>query len=110
MTDIVFNALPTQDKTLIILSPNQISDSFARLVKKTCDRSFSFHALRHYNASVMLQLNIPDKYAMERMGHSTNNMLKRVYQHTFEDETMRAADKLDDFFDGVLVSDNEHDK
>lgn len=38
--------------------------------------------LRHYNASIMLALNVPDKYAMERMGYSTPATLKKVYQHT----------------------------
>ena len=44
------------------------------------------------NASVMLRLNVPDKYAMERMGHSTNNMLKNVYQHTMNDKAVAVAD------------------
>lgn len=30
----------------------------------------------------MMAQGIPDKYAMERMGHSTTHMLKSVYQHT----------------------------
>lgn len=30
----------------------------------------------------MLALNVPDKYAMERMGYSTPATLKKVYQHT----------------------------
>lgn len=40
-----------------------------------------FYDLRHYNASTMLEIGIPDLYAMERMGHSTTHMLKTVYQH-----------------------------
>lgn len=34
----------------------------------------------------MLALNIPDKYAMERMGYSTPATLKKVYQHTMRDK------------------------
>lgn len=34
--------------------------------------------LRHYNASIMLALNVPDKYAMERMGYSTPATLKKA--------------------------------
>jgi hypothetical protein len=35
---------------------------------------------------------------MERMGHATDNMLKRVYQHTFE-ETHKQFDKdMEQFF------------
>jgi len=32
----------------------------------------------------MLALNVPDKYAMERMGYSTPATLKKVYQHTMD--------------------------
>ena len=39
----------------------------------------------------MLALEVPDKYAMELMGHSTNNMLKTVYQHIFEDKQNQVA-------------------
>ena len=41
------------------------------------------------------------QYAMERMGHSTNNMLKRVYQHTFKDEQESVTRRLDDYFDNI---------
>lgn len=46
----------------------------------------------------MLALNVPDKYAMERMGHATNNMLKNVYQHTMKDKQDEVADLVDKYF------------
>ncbi len=58
----------------------------------------SFHKLRHLNASVMLKLGVPDKYAMERGGWSTPNTMKRVYQHTFSTERQRVDGLIDDFF------------
>ena len=60
-----------------------------------------FHDLRHLNASVMLQLGIPDKYAMERGGWSTNQTLKNVYQHTFSAERQIVDDKIDQFFENI---------
>lgn len=70
------------------------------LFHRICDNAgvqqYRFHDLRHINASVMLMLNIPDKYSMQRMGHATNNMLKTVYQHTMDkkmDESITALDK-----------------
>ena len=62
-------------------------------LKKLADANgytLTFHDLRHLNASVMLMLGIPDKYAMERGGWATNTTLKNVYQHTF-DEKRHAA-------------------
>ena len=62
----------------------------------------SFHDLRHMNASIMLMLGIPDKYAMERGGWSTNSTLKAVYQHTFSTERKAADRKINEYFNGLL--------
>lgn len=65
----------------------------------------TFHQLRHLNASVMLQLNVPDKYAMERGGWSTPNTMKRVYQHTFSNERLKVDDAVDAYFAKILGQD-----
>lgn len=49
-------------------------------VAKQLGVNCSFHGLRHYYASVMAALNVPEVYAMERMGHSTNYMLQRYQE------------------------------
>ena len=61
-----------------------------------------FHDLRHLSMSVMLMLNIPDKYAMERGGWSTNSTLKLVYQHAFSDERKKVDKKIDEYFNSIL--------
>lgn len=53
-----------------------------------------FHDLRHYAASVMAALNIPMKYAQERMGHATLDMLNRVYQHTMDKKRDAVAETI----------------
>lgn len=63
----------------------------------------TFHQLRHLNASIMLQLNVPDKYAMERGGWSTPNTMKRVYQHTFSAERRRVDAAIDSYFEDILT-------
>lgn len=62
----------------------------------------TFHDLRHLSASVMLMLNIPDKYAMERGGWSTPSTLKAVYQHTFSEERKIVDKKIDAYFNEIL--------
>lgn len=60
--------------------PEHITKHFERLCKRlgiTC----RFHDLRHYNVSIMLALNVPGKYAIERLGLATPGMIKAVYQH-----------------------------
>lgn len=89
---------------LISLTPNQISDEFSYALEKTGLPHFRFHDLRHYNASIMLSLNIPDKYAMERMGHATNNMLKTVYQHTMQEKEDSVDAALSEYFNALSIS------
>lgn len=72
----------------------------------------TFHALRHLNASVMLQLNVPEKYAMERGGWKTPTIMKSVYQHTFSAQRALVDDQIDAYFQDILDhgSDQKHDQ
>jgi phage integrase family protein len=49
-------------------------------------------------------LGVPDKYAMERGGWSTDSILKSVYQQTFTSERKRVDSVIDDYFNGVINS------
>ena len=69
----------------------------------------TFHDLRHLNASVMLQLNIPEKYAMERGGWKTPNVMKSVYQHTFSAERVAVDDMVDEYFENLQNMTIQHD-
>ena len=56
----------------------------------------------------MLKLGVPDKYAMERMGHATNNMLKTVYQHTMPAERAKVDADVNEYFSSIWQqNDNE---
>ena len=46
----------------------------------------------------MLALGIPDKYAMQRIGHASNTILKNVYQHTMEQKQNEFSITLDEYF------------
>lgn len=88
---------------LVPLSPSQISDSFETMIKISGVPKCTFHALRHYYASVMLANNVPNKYAMEMMGHETENMLHRVYQHTMQEKKKEVADQINEYFSQTFV-------
>ncbi len=87
------------------LSGQAIYKRFIRLLEKNGLPHMRFHDLRHANASVMLKLGIPDKYAMERLGHATNSTLKKVYQHTMVQEKVDIADRINSFFDALAPDD-----
>lgn len=91
---------PHTSDYIVPLNHEQIYGRFKRLCKKN-DLDLTFHDLRHLNASVMLQLNIPEKYAMERGGWKTPNVMKSVYQHTFSSERVEVDDKMDRYFENM---------
>lgn len=67
----------------------------------TIEYNITFHDLRHINASTMLFLGIPDKYAMERGGWSTDDTLKRVYQSTISSERKKFDNVIDSYFANI---------
>ena len=79
--------------------PNTITCKFSPIAR-ACGVSCSFHGLRHYYASVMSALNVPEQYQMERMGHSTNHMLQRYQEYlrskevAINNDLMHALDQL----------------
>jgi hypothetical protein len=50
----------------------------------------------------MLALGVPDKYAMERGGWSSPNVIKSVYQHTFTDARQKFDDVIDNYFQNAI--------
>ena len=71
---------PRENDRIFTILPDALSARWKRL-KEKAGVNFRFHDLRHFNASVMMEIGIPDKYSMARLGHSTPDMTRRVYQH-----------------------------
>ena len=74
------------DPTYKPYTPIEISNKFAYWSKKN-NIGCTFHGLRHYYASIMKALNVPDNYAMLLTCHSTNYMLQR-YQEIMNDKQL----------------------
>lgn len=87
---------------IVNLSGHAMYNGFERICEKAGVPHFRFHDLRHMNASVMLAVGIPNKYAQERMGHATDNMLKTVYQHTIQEEQKKYSEEIDQRFEALL--------
>ena len=92
------------DGPLVPLTRGQIYERWKTICSKARIR-MSFHDLRHMNASIMLLLGVPEKYAMERGGWSTPHVMKAVYQHTFSSERQRVDAVINDYF-GALLGDS----
>lgn len=62
--------------------------------KHDLNKNLNFHALRHHYASKCILLGIPQKYIAELMGHSSTDMIEKIYQHIFPSAMEGYADKL----------------
>lgn len=101
VADVLKDAVINKKATdfVVDINPSVITLRFIKIIKNNGFQHFRFHDLRHYNASVMLALNTPDKYAMERGGWSTMSVMKERYQHTFSEEKIRCENIINNFFD-----------
>ncbi len=90
-----------RDDLLIRMTGSQLAKRFRNLMLKN-GIDITFHGLRHLNASVMCQLNVPEKYAMERGGWSTPYVMKSVYQHTFSTERVKIDGVIDNHFHSMI--------
>jgi integrase len=98
----------TNTDDLVKMSGHAIYMRFRRLLKKNNLPHMTFHDLRHVNASVMALLRIPDKYAMERGGWKTDEVMKKVYTHTFSKEREIVDEVIDDYFQKMLQVKSEN--
>ena len=89
----------SEDEKICKWKPSTIYNSYQRLLKECNLPHYRFHDLRHFNASIMLRLNIPTKYQMSRGGWSTDSTLKTVYQHTMTDYESEVDKQLYTFID-----------
>ena len=93
------------DGRIVALSYPKISDKWPFILEQLSIPHFRFHDLRHYYASEGLLLGVPPKYMAELMGHSSTDMIDKVYQHTFADHKRQFSQALADKTSSLL--DNE---
>lgn len=92
----VANMPRTNDREFIVtVDRSTINRNFNRLCRNLGIRQYRIHDLRHFSASEALSLQIPNKYQMKRMGHSSEDMLQTVYQHVMRDKEDGYADIMD---------------
>ena len=67
------------------LLPYQVSNRFWKTQARLGIVPYSFHSLRHYNASYLHAIGIPDAYIMARGGWATPHIMQSVYRHALAD-------------------------
>ena len=89
------------EEYILKCSPAAVSDAFGRLRNKV-GLKCRFHDLRHYAASILHAIGVPDQYIMERGGWSTDGTLKAVYRNTLSDKSLEYQGKANDYFSSKL--------
>lgn len=82
--------------------PASISDGFDHLRDKL-GLKCRFHDLRHYAASVLHAIGVPDQYIMDRGGWSTDSTLKSVYRNILTDKNKTFTEKANEHFKTTLL-------
>jgi len=80
----------SKEKRIVPIKPDSVTSEYIELRKKFGIKT-KLHSLRHHYASTLLEIGVPDLYAIERTGHATTHILKAVYQH-IKDEKEAAVD------------------
>lgn len=98
--DFVIDMLP--DKGPVVkISPDNITNRFGRALRKNNIPLFRFHDLRHYSASIMHAIGVPDVYIMDRGGWKSDDTLKRIYRGTIEDYKKQFVSQTNEYFTGL---------
>lgn len=100
----VLDALPRDGDLVCNMTPNVLSHRFKRFLDANDLPHIGLHNLRHTNASILLALNVPDKYAMQLGGWTSSDTMKRIYQHLMDDELLEATTRRNEFFSALLPS------
>lgn len=89
------------DGKIIKATPDQITNRFIRAIKYSKSPKFRFHDLRHYCASIMHAIGMPDQYIMERGGWASDYTMKRVYRDTLPDKQKDFNKTVNRYFDKI---------
>lgn len=104
MPDFVIDKVRNIDGPLIQVKPDTLTEQFQRMLENIDIPKFRFHDLRHYSASIMHAIGVPDQYIMQRGGWSTDGVMKTVYRNTIDEQTQKMNIKINDYFCNTICN------
>lgn len=99
LPDFVIQRISGCEGRIVKLQPGTITNRFALMLDKCGLPHFRFHDLRHYQASILHAMGVPDKYIIQRGGWKTDSTLKNVYQHALDEKRAEVERSICDYFD-----------
>lgn len=106
--DFVMESLPASGR-LINLNPNTVTSRFGRIIKKCNVPHFRLHDLRHYTASILHAIGVPDEYIMKVGGWSSDYVMKQRYRGVLNDYEKQFEQKQLEHFE-IMQHEIQHKK
>lgn len=101
MPEFFFKHIRSKKGALCNLNPDQLTREFERVLDLCQLPHFRFHDLRHYSASIMHAIGVPDQYIMQRGGWSSDNVMKSVYRNVIDLEAEKQSQLILEHFQKV---------
>lgn len=101
LPDFIIQRISRTKGRIVPLTPGQVSEYFRNLMESSDLPHFRFHDLRHYAASIMHAIGVPDQYIMQRGGWSSDNVMKTVYRNVIDLEKEKQNKKINAHFRGL---------
>ena len=94
---------------IVNLTPSALTARFKRALKVLNLPPFRFHDLRHYAASIMHALGVPDQYIMQQGGWQSDNVLKGIYRNALPDYQKKFLNITTDHFSKINDGEMQHE-
>lgn len=91
---------------LIECTPIALGHRFEKAVKQTGVKRFRFHDLRHYAASILHAIGVPDAYIQARAGWASDRVMKNIYRHALDSEKAKQTERIIEHFGTVAGTDS----
>lgn len=98
--------LGPDDEFILKVKPSTITTDFVNL-RNRLGLKCKFHDTRHYMASILHAIGLPDVYIMERGGWSSDSVLKSVYRNSLSDKSAHFTAIANDYFSKNIMGSAE---